>query len=164
MWLRAMQIKIVTVGKLKEKYWQDAVSEYVKRLDPFTRLEIHEIAEERISDNPGAAEIQQGKVKEGERILKLLSPAYFVIPLVISGKQFSSEELSGILGRLALEGKSQLAFIIGGSHGLSEEVVARGNLQLSFSTLTFPHQLMRVILLEQIYRSYKILNGEPYHK
>jgi len=159
-----MQIKLIAVGRLKEKYWLDAVQEYLKRLGPYVKLEIQEVAEERIPDNPSPAEIELGKIKEGERILKLLTPSLFVIPLAIAGRQLSSEELSGLFGRLSLEGKSQLAFIIGGSHGLAQEVLCRGDLLLSFSALTFPHQLMRVILLEQIYRGFKILKGEPYHK
>lgn len=159
-----MQIRLIAVGKLKEKYWLDAVREYLKRIGPFARLEILEVAEERLPDNPSPAEIELGKDKEGERILKLLSPNYYVIPLAINGQQLSSEELSGLLGRLSLEGKSQLAFIIGGSHGLAREVLQKGDLLLSFSALTFPHQLMRIILLEQIYRGFKILKGEPYHK
>lgn len=159
-----MQIKLIAVGKLKERYWQDAVSEYVKRLGPFAKLEIQEVLEERLPDNPTAGEIQQGLIKEAERILRLLSPSFFVIPLAILGKQLSSEELSEMLGRLALEGKSQLAFIIGGSHGLAEEVLHRGDLLLSFSPMTFPHQLMRVILLEQLYRGFSIQKGGKYHK
>jgi len=159
-----MQIRIIAVGKLKEKYWQEATGEYLKRLKPFAKTEIQEIAEERRPDNPSPAQIAEGKNKEGERILRLLSPSFFVIPLAIEGKQLTSEEFSGLLGRLPLEGKSQLAFIIGGSHGLSQEVLQRGNLLLSFSALTFPHQMVRVILLEQIYRGFKILKGEPYHK
>lgn len=159
-----MLIKVIAVGKLREKYWQAAAVEYVKRLAPFAKIQILEVAEERLPENPGVNEIEQGKKKEGERILRLLSPSVFVIPLAIAGKQLSSEELSGFLASLAGEGKSQLAFIIGGSHGLAAEVLEKGDFLLSFSALTFPHQMMRVILLEQIYRSFSILNNYKYHK
>lgn len=159
-----MQIKIVCVGKLKEKYWREAAAEYLKRLGSFAKMEIVEVAEERVQDNPAPGEIEKVKEKEGERILKCLSSSYFVLPLVIEGKMLSSEELACQLDKLGLAGKSQLAFIIGGSYGLSQEVINRGDLQLSFSPLTFPHQMMRVILLEQIYRAFKIIRGEPYHK
>ncbi|MBZ4655077.1 MAG: rlmH [Peptococcaceae bacterium] len=159
-----MQIKVITVGRLKEKYWREAVDEYLKRLTSFAKVEIIEVAEERISDNPYQAEIEQVKAKEGERILKHLSPSFYVIPLVIEGKTLSSEGLADLLGRLALEGKSQLAFVIGGSHGLSAEVIKRGDFSLSFSPMTFPHQLMRILLLEQVYRGFSIIKGLPYHK
>lgn len=164
MWLKTMQIRIITVGKLKEKYWQAAIAEYIKRLGPYCKIEILEVAEERSSDNPGQAEIAQIIAKEGERILKLLAPGYYVIPLAINGTQYSSPELANNIAKLALQGKSQIAFIIGGSYGLANQVLGRGDLLLSFSALTFPHQLMRVILLEQLYRVFSILNGGKYHK
>lgn len=159
-----MQIKIIVVGKLKEKYWRDAADEYIKRLGPFAKIDIHEIAEERLPDNPSAQEILQGLRKEGERIKKQLSPSQVVIPLAICGKQLSSEELARGLEKLSLEGKNQLAFIIGGSHGLAENIMTQGTFSLSFSLMTFPHQMMRVILLEQLYRSFSIISGGKYHK
>jgi 23S rRNA (pseudouridine1915-N3)-methyltransferase len=159
-----MHIKIITVGKLKERYWQDAVKEYLKRLEPYARIEIVEIAEERIQDNPSNSEIQQVLNKEGERIAKQLNPDFYVVPLAIEGRMLSSQEMSSFMGKLALEGKSDMVFIIGGSHGISQEILDKGDFLLSFSPMTFPHQMMRVILLEQVYRGFKILRGEPYHK
>lgn len=159
-----MQLRIISVGKLKEKYWREASGEYQKRLAPFAKVEIIEVAEERLAENPSIAEIERALEKEGERIVRHLPPSFFVIPLAIEGKMLSSEGLAGLMGRLSLEGRSQVAFIIGGSHGLARQVMERGDLVLSFSTLTFPHQLMRVLLLEQIYRGFKILKGETYHK
>ncbi|MCR4440623.1 MAG: 23S rRNA (pseudouridine(1915)-N(3))-methyltransferase RlmH [Peptococcaceae bacterium] len=159
-----MRIKLVVVGKLKEKYWREAAGEYLKRLAPFARVEIIEIAEEKLPDNPSAKEMEQALNREGERILNHISPSFYVIPLAITGQMLSSEQLAEMLGRLAMEGKSRVVFIIGGSCGLAEEVIERGDLVLSFSPLTFPHQMMRVLLLEQIYRGFKILRGEPYHK
>jgi 23S rRNA (pseudouridine1915-N3)-methyltransferase len=164
MCLGNMQIRIVAVGKLKEKYWKDALAEYQKRLSPYTRLEITEVAEERMQDNPSAAEIEQCLEKEGDRILKYIPPSFYVIPLAIEGQRPNSGELASLLGRLVLAGKSQLAFIIGGSHGLAPAVLRRGDFLLSFSSLTFPHQMMRVMLAEQLYRAYSILNGGKYHK
>jgi len=159
-----MQIKIIAVGKLKEKYWREAGAEYLKRLRPYAKVEVIEVDEERIADRPSPAEIQTGITREGERIKKTLSPLDYTIPLAIEGKMLTSEELAALLGKLALEGKSQLAFVIGGSHGLAPDVTKRGDYLLSFSPLTFPHQLMRVLLLEQLYRGFKIQKGEPYHK
>ncbi len=159
-----MKIKVIAVGRLKEKYWQEAVKEYSKRLSPFAGVEIQEVAEERSSDNPGKAEIEKVKEKEGERILKQIAPGSVVIPLAIAGQHFSSEGLADYVEKLALEGKSNLTFIIGGSYGLSDAVLERGDLLLSFSSLTFPHQLMRVILMEQLYRVFSIINGGKYHK
>lgn len=159
-----MQVKIITVGKLKEKYWCDAVKEYVKRLRAYTKVDIVEVAEERSPDQPSTAEIENCKIKEGERIKKHLSPSFFVIPLAIEGKMVSSEELAQRIDRWTVEGKSQLAFIIGGSYGLSKDIINEANFLLSFSLMTFPHQMMRVVLLEQVYRAFKIMRGEPYHK
>ncbi len=161
---KSMHIKVVTVGRLKEKYWLEAAAEYLKRLTPYAKVEIVEVAEERISENPSEAEIRRVKEKEGERIMKCLSPSFFMIPLVIDGTMMSSEEFSRFTQRLALEGKSSLAFIIGGSHGLAPEIIKLGDFLLSFSPMTFPHQLMRVLLLEQIYRGFSISNGGKYHK
>lgn len=159
-----MQVRIITVGKLKEKYWREAIKEYVKRLTAFTRIEIVEVAEERLPDQPSTAEIENCKIKEGERIKKHLSPSFFVIPLAIEGKMVSSEDLAKKIDNWTLEGKSQLAFIIGGSYGISQEILKKGDYLLSFSPMTFPHQMMRVILLEQVYRAFKIIRNEPYHK
>lgn len=159
-----MQIKLIVVGKLKEKHWKDAIAEYRKRLGPYLRLEIIEVSEERIQENPSAFEIAQVLEKEGERILRNIPPSFYAIPLVIEGKMCSSIQLANMLEKLAIEGKSQVAFIIGGSHGLSRNVLGRGDYLLSFSPLTFPHQLVRVILVEQIYRAFSIINGSKYHK
>lgn len=159
-----MQIKVIAVGKLKEKFWREAVEEYLKRLSSFARVEIIEISEEKIPEMPTAAEIRLGLAKESERILKHLSATIYTIPLAIKGKMLSSPELASHIEKLSLEGKSQVAFIIGGSHGLAPEVLERGDFPLSFSPLTFPHQLMRVLLLEQVYRAFSIINGGKYHK
>lgn len=159
-----MQIRLIAVGKLKEKYWKDAIAEYRKRLSSYIRLEIIEVTEEKISDNPSLAEITQGLEKEGERILRNIPPSFYVFPLAIEGRMRSSAELAQMLEKLSLEGRSQAAFIIGGSHGLSQAVLDRGDFLLSFSALTFPHQLMRVLLTEQIYRAFSIINGSKYHK
>lgn len=159
-----MQIRLICVGKLKEKYWQDAVKEYLKRLTSYAKVEIIEVPEERIQESPSKAEIQQALVKEGEYITRQIPPNSYVVLLAIQGKMLSSEKLSEFMGQLTLEGKSKVVFIIGSSHGIAQEIQQKSDFLLSFSLLTFPHQLMRVILLEQIYRSFKILKGEPYHK
>ena len=159
-----MKITIITVGKIKEKYLKDAIAEYSKRLSRYCKLEILEIADEKTPD--GASEIVEENIreKEGERILKLIKEDAYVITLEISGKMLTSEELADRIETLGIQGKSHLVFVIGGSIGLGREVLRRSDYALSFSKMTFPHQLMRVILLEQIYRSYRIINGEPYHK
>jgi len=159
-----MRIKLVAVGKLKEKYWREAASEYLKRLAPFARVEVVEIAEEKFPDNPSARQMEQAVDKEGERILEHISPSFYVVPLAVDGQMLSSEQLAEMLGRLAMEGKSQVAFVIGGACGLAGKVIEKGDLVISFSRMTFPHQLMRVLLLEQLYRGFKILRGEPYHR
>ena len=159
-----MKITLITVGKIKEKYLKDAIAEYAKRLSKYCKLEILEVADEKTPDN--ASEVVEDSVrdKEGERILKHIKDDMFVITLEIAGKMLTSEELSDKIERLGIEGKSNIAFVIGGSIGLGKAVLNRSDYALSFSKMTFPHQLMRVILLEQIYRSYRIINGEPYHK
>ena len=159
-----MKITIITVGKIKEKYLKDAIAEYSKRLSRYCKLEILEVADEKTPD--GASEIVEENIreKEGERILKLIKEDAYVITLEISGKMLTSEELADRIETLGIQGKSHLVFVIGGSIGLGMEVLRRSDYALSFSKMTFPHQLMRVILLEQIYRSYRIINGEPYHK
>ncbi len=160
----AMKITLVTVGKLKERYWIDAIAEYSKRLGRYCRLEILQVADEKIPDNASQALEEQIKDKEGRRILSLIPEDAYVIALAIQGKMLDSEQLADRIGQLGIKGTSQIVFIIGGSLGLSGQVLRRADFKLSFSKMTFPHQLMRVILLEQIYRGYRIICGEPYHK
>lgn len=159
-----MKITLVTVGKLKERYWTDAVSEYSKRLSRYCRLEILQTADEKTPDHASQALEEQIKEKEGQRILSLIPDDAYVIALAIEGVMMDSEELAAMMGQLGVKGTSQIVFVIGGSLGLSGQVLKRADFHLSFSKMTFPHQLMRVILLEQIYRSYRILNHQPYHK
>ncbi|MED3561149.1 23S rRNA (pseudouridine(1915)-N(3))-methyltransferase RlmH [Bacillus xiapuensis] len=159
-----MNISIVTVGKLKEKYLKQGIEEYLKRLSAYAKVEIIEVADEKAPEELSESEMLQVKQKEGERILAKISADAHVIALAINGKMQSSEELAETIDKLATYGKSKIAFVIGGSLGLSEEVIKRSNEQLSFSKMTFPHQLMRLILVEQIYRAYRINRGEPYHK
>ena len=156
-----MKITLITVGKIKEKYLKDAISEYSKR---YCKLEIIEVVDEKTPDN--ASQIVEDGIrdKEGERILKYVKEDAFVVTLEIKGKLLTSEELADKIETLGIQGTSHIIFIIGGSIGLGNEVLKRSNYALSFSKMTFPHQLMRVILLEQIYRSYRIINHEPYHK
>ena len=159
-----MNISIVTVGKLKEKYLKQGIDEYLKRLSAYAKVEVIEVADEKAPEELSESEMLQVKEKEGERILAKISQDAHVIALAINGKMQSSEELAKTLDKLATYGKSKIAFIIGGSLGLSEEVLNRSNEQLSFSKMTFPHQLMKLILVEQVYRAYRINRGEPYHK
>lgn len=159
-----MKITIVTVGKIKEKYLKDAIAEYSKRLSKYCKLEIIEVADEKTPDNASAVVEEQIRAKEAERILKYVKEDAYVITLEIHGKQLTSEELADKIEKLGVKGTSHIMLIIGGSIGLGEEVLKRSDFALSFSKMTFPHQLMRVILLEQIYRSYRIISGEPYHK
>ncbi|MDF2535572.1 MAG: rRNA ((1915)-N(3))-methyltransferase RlmH [Bacillales bacterium] len=159
-----MQITIISVGKLKEKYLVDGISEYMKRLSSYARMEIVEITDEKAPENLSFAEEQQVKKKEGERILAKISSDTYVIALAIEGKQRTSEDLATMMNSLGTYGKSRITFVIGGSLGLSEDVMKRANDKLSFSKMTFPHQLMKLILVEQIYRSFRIIKGEPYHK
>ena len=159
-----MKITLITVGNIKEKYLRDAIAEYSKRLSRYCKLEILEVADEKTPDQ--ASEVVENSIrdKEGERILKQIRDDMYVITLEIGGKMLSSEELVEKIDSLGIQGKSSIAFVIGGSIGLGEAVLKRSDYALSFSKMTFPHQLMRVILLEQVYRSYRIINGEPYHK
>ena len=150
-------IKIITVGQLKEKYLKDAVEEYLKRISKYTNIEVIEIKDE------GLVEEKKAIMLEGEKINKHLTNKDYIITLEIEGKQMSSLEFANRLERIQIE-NSNIVFIIGGSYGLSKEIIEKSNLHLSFSKMTFPHQLFRVILLEQIYRSYKIINNERYHK
>lgn len=159
-----MKITLIAVGKIKEKYLRDAIAEYTKRLSKYCRLEIIEVADEKTPENVSENVENTIRDKEGERILKHIKDDMYVITLEISGKMLASEELAEKIDRLGIQGKSSIAFIIGGSIGLGQKVLERSDYALSFSKMTFPHQLMRVILLEQVYRSYRIINGEPYHK
>ncbi len=159
-----MKLKLICVGKLKEAYLVAGVNEYVKRLAPFAKVEILEVADERIKDPCSKGEAERILRAEGARIGKHLSPGDYVIPLCVEGTPLSSEQLaSTILGAMNA-GKSTISFIIGGSLGLSSEIKARGDLNLSVSRMTFPHQLMRLMLAEQAYRAYKIIHGHTYHK
>ena len=159
-----MKISLITVGKIKEKYLEAAIAEYSKRLSRYCKLEIIQVADEKTPDKAGEALEAQIKEKEGERILANVKDSAYVVALAIGGTMLSSEELAGLIGDLGVKGQSHIQFIIGGSLGLSEAVLRRADYKLSFSRMTFPHQLMRVILLEQVYRSYRIMSGEPYHK
>lgn len=159
-----MNIQIVAVGKLKEKYLVEGIAEYTKRLGPYAKLQLQEVPDEKAPDNMSAAEEEQVKVKEGERILTLLKPDTHVIALALDGAMWSSEELSSQLDRLGTYGRSSVAFVIGGSNGLSPAVLKRADAKLCFGRMTLPHQLMRLVLVEQVYRAFKIMRGEPYHK
>ena len=159
-----VEIRIISVGKIKEKYWNDAIAEYQKRLSRYCRLIMSAAADEKTPEGASDAEERQIRETEGTRIMRLLRDQDYVIALEIAGKELDSEELSRNLQNLMVAGKSSIAFVIGGSLGLSDEVLRRADYRLSFSRMTFPHQMMRVILLEQIYRSFRIMNHEPYHK
>lgn len=159
-----MNITIVTIGKLKEKYLIQGINEYLKRLTAYAKVENVELADEKAPENLSETEMEQVKQKEGERILAKLSDDTHVIALAIEGKMKSSEQLAADIDSLATYGKSKIAFVIGGSLGLSKDVMKRANDTLSFSKMTFPHQLMRLILVEQVYRAFRINRGEPYHK
>lgn len=159
-----MRITLICAGKLKEAYLTQAAAEYTKRLGRYCNLEIIELPDEKTPDNASPA-IEEGiKKKEGERILKALKEDSFCIALEIEGVQLSSEELANKFETLAVSGTSHISLVIGGSLGLSAEVLKRADYRLSFSRMTFPHQLMRIILLEQLYRAYRINNNQPYHK
>lgn len=159
-----MKITLICVGKLKEKYLSQGVAEYVKRLSRYCTLEIMELSDEKTPDNASEATYEAIKSKEGERILRVLKDDSYCIALAIEGKMVDSEELATKIDELGIAGRSHITFIIGGSLGLSKEVLKRTDFKLSFSKMTFPHQLMRMILLEQIYRSYRIIHNQPYHK
>lgn len=159
-----MKITVITVGKIKEKYLRDAIAEYSKRLSKYCKLEILEVADEKTPDNASETVEEGIRQKEGERILKHIKEDAYVITLEIGGKMLDSVEFSRKIETLGIQGKSHICFVIGGSIGLGQEVLKRSDYGLSFSKMTFPHQLMRVILLEQIYRSYRIMSNEPYHK
>lgn len=159
-----MNINIISIGSIKEKYFVDAIKEYSKRLRIYINLNINELQEYKLPNNPSNSQILEGLEKEGKNIISQINTKSYIISLCIEGKQKSSEEFSKNIGDLMLEGYSDITFIIGGSYGLSDEVKSRSNMKLSFSKMTYPHQLMRVILLEQIYRAFKIIKNEPYHK
>lgn len=159
-----MKIKMISVGKLKEKYLKDGIAEYSKRLSRFTKLELLELADEKTPDNASVAENQKIMDKEAERILSKISDREFVIALAIEGDQFPSEKFASIIQETTLKGFSDITFIIGGSLGLAPLVKKRANLLMSFGKLTLPHQLMRLVLIEQIYRAFMIQQGSPYHK
>lgn len=159
-----MKIDICCVGKVKESAFRDMISEYSKRLSRYANLSILEVADEKTPENASEAVEEGIKKKEGERLLSVIKENSFVIALAIDGKNLSSTELADKVNSLGINGISHIQFVIGGSLGLSPEVLRRADLKLSFGRMTFPHQLMRVILLEQIYRSYRIINNEPYHK
>lgn len=159
-----MKITVITVGKIKEKYFTMAIDEYSKRLGRYCKLEIIELQDEKTPDHSSEALNLQIKAKEGDRILSSIKDDAYVIALAIEGKMIDSVELSEKIETLGVTGTSHIAFVIGGSLGLDERVLKRADMKLSFSKMTFPHQLMRVVLLEQIYRAYRIINNEPYHK
>jgi 23S rRNA (pseudouridine1915-N3)-methyltransferase len=159
-----MKITVLTVGKIKEKYFTGAIEEYAKRLSRYCKLEIIEVADEKTPDNASEAQEVQIKKKEGERLSKYIADTSYVIALAIDGVMLDSVELSKKVEQLGVNGTSHIIFIIGGSLGLDTDILSRADYKLSFSKMTFPHQLMRVVLLEQIYRAYRITNNEPYHK
>ncbi|MRH44367.1 23S rRNA (pseudouridine(1915)-N(3))-methyltransferase RlmH [Aquibacillus halophilus] len=159
-----MRISIITVGKLKEKYLKQGIQEYIKRMGTYATIDVIEVADEKAPENMSAADMEDVKRKEGDRILAKIAQDAFVISLEINGEMLSSEKLARKLDQLATHGRSKIAFIIGGSLGLSTEVQKRSNFALSFSKMTFPHQLMRLILVEQVYRAFRINRNEPYHK
>ncbi len=159
-----MNIQIITVGKLKEKYLKMGMDEYTKRLGSYAKMELIEVADEKAPENLSDADMEIVKKKEADRILSKIAPDTYVIALAIEGKMKSSEQLAADLESLMTYGKSKIAFVIGGSLGLHEDVMKRSDEKLSFSKMTLPHQLMKLVLLEQIYRAFRIMRGEPYHK
>ncbi len=159
-----MQFTIVAVGNLRERYYQQACAEYLKRLRPYATTKVVEVAEERVQDEGSQALLLQAKQKEAERIRRAIRPGQRIIALDVAGKSMTSPELASYLEAAAVYGNSQFTLIIGGSYGLDESILQAADLRLSFSQFTFPHQLMRVILLEQLYRAMKIRRGENYHK
>lgn len=159
-----MKIKIIAVGKLKEKYLKQGIAEYQKRLGSYCKFEIIEVADEKAPETLSETEMRQVKEKEGDKILSKISDSDYVFALAIQGKEITSEGFANQIDQLSIRGTSSFTFVIGGSLGLSEEVIKRSNTQISFGRLTYPHQLMRLILIEQIYRCFRIMNGEPYHK
>lgn len=159
-----MQIQVVSVGKVKDKYLKLGIAEFEKRLRPYCKLTMDEVNDEQAPEQMSEKEMNQVKEKEGERILNRIKPTQYVIVLDLQGERWSSEKLSKNMEQLSIHGKSQVSFVIGGSNGLSDAVLKRADQKLSFSEMTFPHQLMKLILLEQVYRAFKIQKNEPYHK
>lgn len=159
-----MKITIICVGKVKEKFYRDAIEEYTKRLSRYCRLEIIEVMDEKIPDRASAAEQIQIMEREAQRILPKISEDACICTLEILGRKYTSEAFAGLIEQNMIYNKSHIIFIIGGSLGLHEMITKKADHAVSFSDMTFPHQLMRVILMEQIYRAYRIINGEPYHK
>ena len=159
-----MKITVLTVGKIKEKYLRDAIAEYTTRLSRYCKMEIIEVADEKTPDNASETAEEMIRQKEAERLLKYIREDAYLITLEIGGKQLTSEEFSEKIEKLGIQGTSHIIFVIGGSIGIGKAVLEKSDYALSFSKMTFPHQLMRVILLEQIYRGYRIMSGEPYHK
>ena len=159
-----MRITILCVGKIKEKFYRDAIAEYEKRLSKYCKFDIVEVADEKTPDRASALEEEQIKEKEASRILAKIKDDAYVCTLEIAGKRFSSEGFANWIEQAAINGKSSIVFVIGGSLGLHSSVLTRSNQSLSFSDMTFPHQLMRVILSEQVYRAFRIIHKEPYHK
>jgi len=158
-----MKIKIYCIGKIKEQYLKDGINEYLKRISAYSNVEIVEVADSKVRDNPNASDIEKAKNEEGERVLKLVKTDY-LIGLDLNKKELTSEEFASFLQNKLLEGGSNVSFVIGGSYGLSDALKERCNTSISLSKLTFLHQMTRLILLEQIYRAFKILNNETYHK
>ena len=159
-----MNISVISVGKLKEKYLKLGIEEFSKRLSKYCKLDLIELEDEKCPENLSEKDMEIVKNKEGQRILSKIKNNSYVIAIAIDGKNLSSEELADTISKLAVRGNSHITFIIGGSLGLSDEVLKRADYKLSFSKMTFPHQLMKLILLEQVYRSFRINNNEPYHK
>lgn len=159
-----MRVTILCVGKIKESFYRQAIDEYAKRLSKYCKFEVIEVADEKTPDKASEALENQIREKEADRLLEKIKEDAYVFTLEIKGKRFTSEGFAECIQKAAVSGKSHLVFIIGGSLGLHDKVLKRSNRSISFSDMTFPHQLMRVILLEQIYRAYRIINGEPYHK
>lgn len=158
-----MKIRIYAIGKIKEQYLKDGINEYIKRISPYSNIEIIEVADFKVKDNPNDADIKKAKDEEGERVLKLVKNDY-LIGLDMNKKEFISEEFAKYIEQKMVEGGSSISFVIGGSYGLSDDLKKRCNSSISLSKMTFLHQMARLILLEQIYRSFKILNNETYHK
>ena len=159
-----MKFRIITVGKLKEKYLKDGIAEYLKRLQRYATVEIIEVADEQTPDSASEMEELQIKAKEAQRIHQYIKEDTYLIALAIEGTMLTSEQLAEKIEQLGISGKSHITMVIGGSLGLDKSILQQADLLLSFSKLTFPHQLMRLILVEQLYRSYRIMKGEPYHK
>ena len=159
-----MHIQIVAVGKLKEKYLVQGIAEYAKRLGAYAKLDIVEVPDEQAPESMSAADEERVKAKEGERILAKIKDGAHVVVMAIDGQMWTSEQLSAHLADLGTYGKSHVAFVIGGSNGLSADVLRRADTKISFGRITYPHQLIRLILVEQVYRAFKIMRGEPYHK